>query len=35
MMNKKMHKKLIKMQNKFGKDVGKALWILMKKNGEL
>lgn len=34
-MNKKLHKKLIKMQNKFGKEAGKAMWIVMKKNEEL
>jgi hypothetical protein len=28
----KLHKKLIKMQNAFGKEAGRAAWIQMKKD---
>jgi hypothetical protein len=29
--SKRLHKKLISLQNKFGKDEGKSAWIEMKK----
>ena len=34
-MKKRPHKKLIKLQNKLGKIIGRIVWREMKKNGEL